>query len=95
MSIAGSNVTYRNFLSPLLGALEEVFRVGQQRAVLEPEVDVLPLRADPGEVPDLALLRQGVGDPAPAGPDGLDRARDRLEDQRVRSARPVSRMAGG
>src|SRR5580765_4114041 len=51
----------------LLGPLEDVRRIGEEDAVLEAEVDVLPLRSDPGEIPDATLLRQRVGDPAPAG----------------------------
>ena len=55
--------------------------VGEQDAVLEPEVDVLPLGPDPGEVPDATALGERVGDPAPAWPDGLGRAGHRPEDQ--------------
>ena len=61
-------------LQPLLGAVQQPVGVREQRAVLEAEVDVLPLGADPGEVPDAFALGQGVGDPAPAGADRLDGA---------------------
>jgi hypothetical protein len=81
-------------LQPLLGAVQQPVGVREQGAVLEAEVDVLPLGTDPGEVPDALALGQGVGDPAPAGADRLDGASDgaKISD---RSAMPVSRMASG
>ena len=72
-------------LQPFLGTLQMPLGIREQHPVLEAEVDVLPLGADPGEVPDAAHLRQGVGDPAPARPDRLDRTVHGLEDHLAES----------
>src|SRR3954465_12785797 len=60
-------------LQPLLGPMKETFGIGEQDAVLEAEVDVLLLRADPGEGPLRASIWEPVADPAPAAPDALHR----------------------
>ena len=94
MSIDRLEGEVAELLQPLLGAVQQPVRVREQRAVLEPEVDVLPLGSDPGEVPDPLALGQGVGDPAPAGADRLavPATVRKISD---RSAMPVSRIASG
>src|SRR3954451_1387968 len=68
-------------LQPLLGAVEETLGIGEQDAVLEAEVDVLLLRADPGEGPLRASIWEPVADPAPAAPDALHRLGHRDADE--------------
>src|SRR5439155_27200127 len=59
-------------LQAFLGAVEDTVRIRQKHAMLEAEVDVLPLRADPGERSPAASIGEAVADPAPAAPDPLD-----------------------
>jgi hypothetical protein len=61
--------------------VQQPLRVGEERPVLEAEMDMSPLRADPGEVANALALGEAVGDPPPAGADGLDRSGNREEDQ--------------